>query len=178
MFNQYFFFWGGGVFFVLGIFYCPNIYNALAIDPVRILHWCRTSKMYRRVRHSTSELQPNFYQFFTGHVLFNIFFSCVEGGSLKLPRRVNSNSYNDIPSSNNNNYAAQATESTTQRLPTTLAGRERKIAPIGAWKWNFPPFQEIMTDGQTDRRDDKTDRWTDGLIGKLHFLSSIGGLFL
>merc|ERR550519_87555 len=46
----------------------------------------------------------------------------VPGGSLKLPRRVNSNSYNDIPSSSNNNYAAQATESTTQRLPTTLAG--------------------------------------------------------
>ena len=35
--------------------------------------------------------------------------------------------------------------------------KRRIIAPIGAWKCNFPPFKEIMT-----------DRPTSGVIGKLH----------
>ena len=35
-------------------------------------------------------------------------------------------------------------------------------APIGAWKWNFPLFKEIITDRQTDRpTNQSTDRRMD-----------------
>ena len=40
--------------------------------------------------------------------------------------------------------------------------RENKSSPTGAWKWNFPPFVEIMADWPTNRL-------TDGLIRKFHF---------
>ena len=31
----------------------------------------------------------------------------------------------------------------------------KKSASIGTWKWNFPPFQKIMTDRRTDPRTDR-----------------------
>ena len=33
--------------------------------------------------------------------------------------------------------------------------RKKTSVPIGAWKCNFPPFQEIMTDRQTDRQTER-----------------------
>ena len=39
--------------------------------------------------------------------------------------------------------------------------RKKTSAPLGALKWNFPPFWEIITDQPTDRR----DGWTDRVIG-------------
>ena len=42
-----------------------------------------------------------------------------------------------------------------RRLLLAVFSREGSLilwtsAPIEVWKWNFPPFPEIMTDGQTD----------------------------
>ena len=43
-------------------------------------------------------------------------------------------------------------ESSTKSI-LTLTGKIT-TAPIGAWKCNFPPFLEIMTDRPTDRQTD------------------------
>ena len=39
----------------------------------------------------------------------------------------------------------------------TRGPASKTSAPIGAWKWNFPPFQEIRTEIV---KDIPTDRWT------------------